>query len=117
MKRIPIQSICRVSEATSSTTAWWSSFFPGLAIFLVVMSLNFMGDWISDFTDPRLDNKPIEGLWIRASAQLWGYTLCISLDGLVNYGRSCDHDFDKVKTGCRVNRSLVASRRFWCYSR
>ena len=36
------------------TTAWWSSFFPGLAIFLVVMSLNFMGDWIRDFTDPRL---------------------------------------------------------------
>ncbi len=36
------------------TTAWWSSFFPGLAIFLVVMSLNFMGDWIRDYTDPRL---------------------------------------------------------------
>ncbi len=36
------------------TTAWWSSFFPGLAIFLVVMSLNFVGDWIRDFTDPRL---------------------------------------------------------------
>ncbi len=36
------------------TTAWWSSFFPGMAIFLVVMSLNFMGDWIRDFTDPRL---------------------------------------------------------------
>ncbi len=36
------------------TTAWWSSFFPGLAIFLVVMSLNFIGDWIRDFTDPQL---------------------------------------------------------------
>ena len=36
------------------TTAWWSSFFPGMAIFLVVMSLNFMGDWVRDFTDPRL---------------------------------------------------------------
>ncbi len=36
------------------TLAWWSSFFPGLAIFLVVMSLNFLGDWIRDFTDPRL---------------------------------------------------------------
>ncbi len=36
------------------TTAWWSSFFPGAAIFLVVMSLNFVGDWIRDFTDPRL---------------------------------------------------------------
>ena len=44
-----------VSEAREYlTSAWWSSFFPGLAIFLVVMSLNFMGDWIRDFTDPRL---------------------------------------------------------------
>jgi peptide/nickel transport system permease protein len=36
------------------TTAWWISFFPGLAIFLVVMSLNFFGDWLRDRLDPRL---------------------------------------------------------------
>ncbi|MBI4306592.1 MAG: ABC transporter permease, partial [Chloroflexi bacterium] len=30
------------------------SFFPGFAIFLVVMALNFMGDWLRDFFDPRL---------------------------------------------------------------
>jgi len=35
-------------------TAWWISFFPGLAIFLVVMSLNFLGDWMRDKFDPRL---------------------------------------------------------------
>jgi len=35
-------------------TAWWISFFPGLAIFLTVMSLNFMGDWLRDRLDPRL---------------------------------------------------------------
>lgn len=34
--------------------AWWIAFFPGVAIFLVVMSLNFLGDWIRDFADPRL---------------------------------------------------------------
>ena len=34
--------------------AWWTSFFPGLAIFLVVMSLNFLGDWLRDYLDPRL---------------------------------------------------------------
>jgi peptide/nickel transport system permease protein len=34
--------------------AWWISFFPGLAIFLVVMSLNFFGDWLRDRLDPRL---------------------------------------------------------------
>jgi peptide/nickel transport system permease protein len=35
-------------------TAWWISFFPGMAIFLVVMSFNFIGDWIRDRLDPRL---------------------------------------------------------------
>jgi peptide/nickel transport system permease protein len=34
--------------------AWWISFFPGLAIGIVVMSGNFLGDWIRDKMDPRL---------------------------------------------------------------
>lgn len=34
--------------------AWWVSFFPGLAIFLLVMSFNFLGDWMRDKFDPRL---------------------------------------------------------------
>ena len=34
--------------------AWWISFFPGVCIFLVVMSLNFLGDWMRDKFDPRL---------------------------------------------------------------
>ena len=36
------------------TQAWWVSFFPGMAIFLTVLGLNFMGDWLRDFLDPRL---------------------------------------------------------------
>jgi peptide/nickel transport system permease protein len=35
-------------------TAWWISAFPGIAIGLVVMSGNFLGDWIRDRLDPRL---------------------------------------------------------------
>jgi len=34
--------------------AWWISTFPGIAIGLVVLSGNFLGDWIRDKTDPRL---------------------------------------------------------------
>ncbi|MDP3063696.1 MAG: ABC transporter permease [Chloroflexota bacterium] len=34
--------------------AWWNSFFPGLAIFITVMSFNFLGDWTRDRLDPRL---------------------------------------------------------------
>src|SRR5712692_3182966 len=35
-------------------TAWWISFFPGLAIGLVVLSGNFLGDWLRYRLDPRL---------------------------------------------------------------
>ncbi|HUZ76400.1 MAG TPA: ABC transporter permease [Chloroflexota bacterium] len=35
-------------------TAWWISFFPGLAIGLVVLAFNFLGDWLRDKLDPRL---------------------------------------------------------------
>ena len=34
--------------------AWWVSFFPGMAIVLTVLGLNFMGDWLRDYMDPRL---------------------------------------------------------------
>jgi peptide/nickel transport system permease protein len=35
-------------------TAWWISLFPGICIGLVVMSGNFLGDWLRDKMDPRL---------------------------------------------------------------
>lgn len=34
--------------------AWWFSFFPGLAIFVTVLSLNLVGDGWRDALDPRL---------------------------------------------------------------
>jgi peptide/nickel transport system permease protein len=34
--------------------SWWLSFFPGLAIFLTVLALNFLGDGLRDVLDPRL---------------------------------------------------------------
>jgi len=36
------------------STAWWISFFPGVAILLIVFSMNFLGDWLRDKFDPRL---------------------------------------------------------------
>ncbi len=36
------------------TTAWWVSFFPGLAILLVVLAFNLLGDWLRDTLDPKL---------------------------------------------------------------
>ena len=37
------------------TTTWWMSIAPGVAIFLIVLSFNFLGDWSRDRFDPRLN--------------------------------------------------------------
>jgi peptide/nickel transport system permease protein len=34
-------------------SAWWTSAFPGMLIFLAVLSLNLMGDGLNDLLDPR----------------------------------------------------------------
>ncbi len=36
------------------TSAWWISFFPGLALALTVLAFNMFGDWLRDRLDPRL---------------------------------------------------------------
>ncbi len=36
---------------------WWVSLFPGLAILLVVLSMNLSGDWLRDKLDPKLRNR------------------------------------------------------------
>ncbi|SDY25813.1 ABC transporter permease [Halobellus clavatus] len=39
------------------TSAWWISVFPGLAIVLVIMSFNFLGEGLRDTIDPKLEDK------------------------------------------------------------
>ncbi len=34
--------------------AWWISVFPGLAIMMTTMSINFIGDCLRQVLDPRL---------------------------------------------------------------
>ena len=34
-------------------SSWWVSLFPGLAILLVVMATNLLGDWLRDKLDPK----------------------------------------------------------------
>jgi len=36
------------------TYAWWLATFPGLAIMLVVLGTNLMGDWMRDWLDPKM---------------------------------------------------------------
>ena len=35
-------------------SAWWIAVMPGLAIMMVVLSMNMMGDWLRDKLDPKL---------------------------------------------------------------
>lgn len=37
------------------TSAWWLSTFPGVAITLTVLGILYLGDWLRDVLDPRLD--------------------------------------------------------------
>ncbi|MFJ5428087.1 ABC transporter permease [Pectobacterium actinidiae] len=38
-------------------TSWWMTFFPGMAIVLLILSLNMIGDGLRDISDPTL--KPL----------------------------------------------------------
>ena len=52
-------------------TAWWLTAFPGIAIFVTVLSYNLLGDGLRDALDPRLIriNKFVV-------AHLWAFRLC-----------------------------------------
>lgn len=34
--------------------SWWITFFPGLILVLLVLSINLLGDWLRDFLNPKL---------------------------------------------------------------
>ncbi|CAB1083898.1 hypothetical protein JY97_05410 [Alkalispirochaeta odontotermitis] len=36
------------------SVAWWMSTMPGMVLFATVISLNMLGDWIRDVTDPKM---------------------------------------------------------------
>jgi peptide/nickel transport system permease protein len=48
-----------LSDARSyMQVAWWLPTFPGLALVLVVVGANLLGDWIRDVFDPTLNGAP-----------------------------------------------------------
>lgn len=46
-----------ISAGMQHWSAWWISFFPGLAIFLAVLGFNFLGDALRDVLDPTLETE------------------------------------------------------------
>jgi peptide/nickel transport system permease protein len=53
-KSVPAWGVMVADGQDWITTAWWVAAVPGFMIFVVVMSFNFLGDWMRDFFDPRL---------------------------------------------------------------
>lgn len=41
------------TNRSSFYSYWWTTFFPGFAIFVVVLGFNLLGDWLRDVLDPR----------------------------------------------------------------
>lgn len=46
-----------VSDGIAILKYWWISFFPGMAIFLVSIGANFIGDAVRDILDPRMKTE------------------------------------------------------------
>lgn len=44
-----------ISAGMQYWSAWWISFYPGLAIFIAVLGFNFLGDALRDALDPTLE--------------------------------------------------------------
>ena len=53
-KSVPAWGVMVADGQAWITTAWWIAAVPGMMIFAVVMSFNFLGDWLRDHFDPRL---------------------------------------------------------------
>ena len=53
-KTVPAWGVMVADGQDWITSAWWVAAVPGFMIFIVVMSFNFLGDWMRDFFDPKL---------------------------------------------------------------
>ena len=46
-----------IDAVTPVRVVWWLVAFPGMALALTLLALNFLGDGLRDALDPRLKNK------------------------------------------------------------
>lgn len=47
----------RLALEALPTGVWWTAFFPGLAMTLMVVGLSFLGEGLNEFVNPRLRNR------------------------------------------------------------
>ena len=47
-------TLIRIGDDFLFSGQWWVTIFPGLALVLMVLSINLLGDWLRDALNPRL---------------------------------------------------------------
>jgi len=47
-------TLIRVGNDFLFSGEWWITIFPGIALVLLVLSVNLLGDWLRDALNPRL---------------------------------------------------------------
>jgi peptide/nickel transport system permease protein len=47
-------TLIRVGNDFLFSGEWWITIFPGLALVLIALSVNLLGDWLRDALNPRL---------------------------------------------------------------
>src|SRR5829696_8703702 len=47
-------TLIRIGNEYLFSGQWWITIFPGLALVLLVLSVNLLGDWLRDALNPRL---------------------------------------------------------------
>jgi len=52
--RPSLGTLIRVGNDFLFSGEWWMTIFPGLALVLLVLSVNLLGDWLRDALNPKL---------------------------------------------------------------
>ena len=47
-------TLIRVGNDFLFSGEWWITIFPGIALVIMVLSINLLGDWLRDALNPRL---------------------------------------------------------------
>jgi peptide/nickel transport system permease protein len=49
-----VGTLIRIGNDFLYSGEWWITVFPGIALLLIVLSINLLGDWLRDALNPRL---------------------------------------------------------------
>jgi len=49
-----VGTLIRIGNDFLYSGEWWIAVFPGIALVLIVLSINLLGDWMRDALNPRL---------------------------------------------------------------